>query len=52
MAYGPLREKTAINTVENGFPANKLNPMNFVSCLYEVARLYNLGESQQRVNLI
>ena len=52
MAYGPLREKMAMNTVENGFPANKLNPMNLISCLHEVARLHNRRESQQRVNLI
>ena len=42
----------AINMVENGFPANKLNPTNLVFYLHEVARLHNLGESQQTVDLI
>ena len=42
----------AINMVENGFPANKLNPTNLVSYLHEVTRLHNLGESQQRVDPI
>lgn len=54
MVHGPLRKKKkkAINISRNGFPENKLNPTNLISCFHKVTRLNQLGESRQTVNLI
>lgn len=46
------KKKKAINTSGNGFPENKLNPGNVISCFPKVTRLNKLRKSQETVNLI